>query len=80
MTDPQPIVNAYRVVSFLAAVCAAVLLLDFIPAEVKPWIIVASLVLNLALTVFFKVAPDAPANPSIAARVANKIKPEKEQG
>lgn len=73
MPDPQPIVNPYRVCTFIVAACSALALMDVVPATVKPWLVVVSMIISLALTVFFKVGETAMPDPSIAARLKNKV-------
>lgn len=73
MTDPAPILNPYRVVFFLATVLSALLALDSVPAEIKTWLVIALIVINAVMVVFFNVPAAARVNPSIARRVSNKI-------
>jgi hypothetical protein len=73
MPDPEPVLNWYRVLTFIVACCSALALMDVIPATIKPWLVVVSMVISLALTVFFKVSEAAMPNQSIARRVVNKV-------
>lgn len=73
MQDPQPVLNWYRVCTFVVAACSALALMDVIPATVKPWLVVVSMIISLALTVFFKVNEAAMPDPSVARRVADKF-------
>lgn len=72
MTDPAPVLNPYRVVFFLATVLSALLALESVPAEIKTYLVIALLIINAVLLVFFNV-PSGAANPSIARRVRNRI-------
>ena len=71
-TDPQPILNPYRVVFFLSTVLAALLALDSVPANIKIYLVIALLVINAVLTVFFSVPATSVGNPSIVARISNR--------
>lgn len=73
MTDPAPIINPYRIVFALATILSGLLALDSIPAEIKTWFVIALVVLNAVMLVFFNVPAASRYNPSIAARISNKI-------
>ena len=70
MSDPSPVITPFRVFTFLAALVVALAQLDVIPPEIKPWLIAAGVVINLALAIFF----GTPTNPSVVNRVRG-VKP-----
>lgn len=51
--DPQPVISWFRVGTFVSTVGAGVMLLDSATPEVKSVAVIALLVVNAALTVFF---------------------------
>lgn len=71
--DPAPIINPYRIVFLLATIISGLLALESIPAEIKPYLVIALLGLNAVMLVIFNVPAGAQFNPSIARRVVNKI-------
>jgi hypothetical protein len=73
MNDPAPILNPYRVVFFLATVLSALLALDSVPAEIKTYLVIALIVINAVMVVFFNVPNASRYNPSIATRISNKL-------
>ena len=77
MSDPAPVINPYRVLTFIIFVCSGLAVMQIVPQNIKDILPVISLIVSGALTVFFKVAPNSPANPSIAARVAGRFKSSK---
>lgn len=72
MSDPAPVINPFRVVTFLYTVVGIILALPSVPAEWKTALAIASAVLSAVLLVFFG-TPAASNNPSIARRVVNKL-------
>ena len=73
MTDPTPLINPYRVVFFLATVISALLALDSIPADIKTYLVIALVVINAVMLVFFNTPAPSRYNPSIARRITGKF-------
>lgn len=70
MPDPEPVVNWYRVLTFLSFIASSLLALEMIPAEIKPYLVIALIVISGALTIFFGTVT----NPSVVSRVVKRFK------
>ena len=73
MPDPQPVLNWYRVLTFVVTVCSGLMLFTVIPQNIKDLLPIVTFVIGAGLTVFFKVGETAMPNPSIARRVVDKV-------
>lgn len=69
--DPQPVISWFRLGTFVSTVGAGVLLLDSATPEVKAVAVIALLIVNAALTVFF---PTTAAQSPVARAVKNLTK------
>lgn len=67
--DPQPVISWFRVGTFVSTVGAGVMLLDSATPEVKSVAVIALLVVNAALTVFFPTVDGR----SVASAVKDKL-------
>ncbi len=72
MADPEPTFTAFRVFVFLSGLSVAVAQLEVVPPEVKPWLVAAGVVINLALATFFDTTASRSVVKNITARFKSK--------
>jgi hypothetical protein len=62
--DPIPVINLYRVLTFVMMLLSGLTAFSVVPAAVAPWLSLAAFVVSTGLTVFFNGA-------SVTQRVVN---------